>query len=98
MKTKRFLIFSLSVLLCISSFAFTLSVIPAFALEKAITISGESYDEETGLLTYVKAIYSSNTSDGVSFDSAEYLYIPCVYEGSYTDSTSVSIKYVNSGV
>lgn len=98
MKTKKFLIFSLSVLLCISSFAFTLSVIPAFALEKAITISGESYDEETGLLTYVKASYSSNTSDGVSFDSAEYLYIPCAYEGSYTDSTSVSIKYVNSGV
>ena len=90
MKSKKTLIIALTLILCLSFFL-SLKGNLVSASESVYTVSGDSYDSETGELTYRKVTYSSSTN-------GEYVAFPCMFEGKYTDETCVSIKYKNNGV
>ena len=89
MKNKNLLILALSFLLTLSSVAFVNSTF--VSADGVYTISAESYDQETGGLSYRKISYSTSPNGA-------YVSYPCAYEGKYTDDTCVSIKYKNNGV
>ena len=90
MKNRNILVFALSFLLCLSSVAFVNSTF-AFADSNVFTVSEDSYDQETGALSYRKISYSTSPNGA-------HVSYPCSYEGKYTDDTCVSIKYKNNGV
>lgn len=90
MKSRKTLIVALTFILCLSFFGM-LNIGFVFASESVYTVTGDSYDSETGELTYRKVSYNTATN-------GEYLSFPCKYEGKYTDTTCVSIKYKNTGV
>ena len=96
----------------IPAYASTGEVYASHATEpnNVYTLSETVYDEETGKLAYQKVTYSKNTytttlctqldASGNSIEvsnDAQYVYIPARYNG-LTESTQLSIKYVNSGV
>ena len=90
MKNKNLILLVLAVLLCLSTFT-AVNGVPVQAGSSVYTVEGDTFDSETGELSYRKVSYSTDTN-------GEYVSYPCKYEGKYLDDTCVSIKYKNSGV
>ncbi len=92
MKNKKLLITVLCSLFCVClllSFGNVQTLVKAN--ESVYTVTGDTYDEDTGELSYRKISYSTSTG-------GQFVSYPCKYEGKYKDDTCVSIKYKNGGV
>lgn len=111
MKTKKLLISVLCFCFCVCLLTCFNGFERVSASQSVYTITGDSYDEDSGLLTYRKVTYSENTYKTMNVttldavgapvdvsDDAEYVLLPVKYSGGFTDYTCVSIKYKNNGV